>query len=124
MYGSSFMFATLRPRFSMSAPIDAETMPLPRDETTPPVTNTNLVCCAMETIPRWRDNRAPAAFYRLHTVRAIAEARPRGDLRNSTVIRDRGGRFIVDRRRRWRMLEDPTPRKRPPSGDPGSRRAQ
>src|SRR5689334_5152210 len=47
MYGSSFMFATLRPRFSMSAPIDAETMPLPSDETTPPVTNTNLVCCAM-----------------------------------------------------------------------------
>src|SRR5882757_7359055 len=48
MYGSSFMFATLRPRFSISAPIDADTMPLPSDETTPPVTNTNLVCCAMK----------------------------------------------------------------------------
>src|SRR5262245_45972021 len=47
MYGSSFMFATLRPRFSIRAPIVAETMPLPSDETTPPVTNTNLVCCAM-----------------------------------------------------------------------------
>jgi len=47
-------------------------------------------------VPRWRDNRAPGGFYRLHTVRAIAERsraaiwRPRrDDLRKSTVI---GGR--------------------------------
>jgi hypothetical protein len=50
MYGSSFMFATLRPRFSMSAPIDADTMPLPRDDTTPPVTNTNLVWLAIAVV--------------------------------------------------------------------------
>src|SRR6478609_6957871 len=35
---------TLRPRFSSSAPIDAEARPLPSDETTPPVTKMNLVC--------------------------------------------------------------------------------
>src|SRR5688572_25278013 len=47
MYGSSFMFATRRPRFSMSAPIDAARSPFPREDTTPPVTNTYLVWLAM-----------------------------------------------------------------------------
>src|SRR5437762_2048050 len=70
MYGSSFMFATLRPRFSIKAPIDAETMPLPSDDTTPPVTNTNLVCCAMAT-SMGATNNAPEAFYRLHGQEAI-----------------------------------------------------
>jgi hypothetical protein len=28
----------------------AETMPLPRELTTPPVTNTNFVCCAIENL--------------------------------------------------------------------------
>jgi len=36
------MMVTFNPRDSRSAPIDAEAMPLPKDETTPPVTNTNL----------------------------------------------------------------------------------
>ena len=49
------MFATRRPRFSMRAPIVADTMPLPSDDTTPPVTNTNFVCCAMR-ISSWRAN--------------------------------------------------------------------
>src|SRR5262249_29209416 len=44
MYGSSFMFATFRPRFSSSAPIDALARPLPSDETTPPVTKMYLCC--------------------------------------------------------------------------------
>src|SRR3979409_185002 len=108
MYGASFMFATLRPRFSISAPIDADTMPLPSDDTTPPVTNTNLVCCAMA--PRWRDKRAPAAFYRVRPVRAITWARRPGDLPKSTVIRRPRGRFAVDQPRLRRMLGDPTPR--------------
>src|SRR5688572_19388189 len=43
MYGSSFMCVTARPRASISAPMDAEVSPLPMDETTPPVTRTNLV---------------------------------------------------------------------------------
>src|SRR5215468_4587579 len=51
MYGSSFMFATLSPRFSRSAPIDALARPLPRDETTPPVTKMNLVCLDMLAFP-------------------------------------------------------------------------
>ena len=36
------MMVTFNPLDSRSAPIDAEAMPLPKDETTPPVTNTNL----------------------------------------------------------------------------------
>jgi hypothetical protein len=32
-----------RPRFSISAPMEALARPLPSDETTPPVTKTNLV---------------------------------------------------------------------------------
>ena len=104
MYGSSFMFATLRPRFSISAPIDAETMPLPSDETTPPVTNTNLVCCAMETSVARK--RAPGAFYRLHRFAQSATTRPviceiDGDPR----LR---GRFAIDQLGGRRMLEDPT----------------
>src|SRR5690606_30105266 len=43
MYGSSLMRVTLRPRDSRMAASDAEAMPLPREDTTPPVTNTNLV---------------------------------------------------------------------------------
>src|ERR1043166_9520175 len=91
MYGSSFMFATLRPRFSMSAPIDAETMPFPSDDTTPPVTNTNLVCCDMAHLDG-ATTGAPASFYRLHTLRAIAEAPRRCDLRKPPVI----SRQLVD----------------------------
>lgn len=37
------MCVTVRPRASMSAPIEAALSPLPIDETTPPVTRTNLV---------------------------------------------------------------------------------
>src|SRR6185312_2441779 len=40
MYGSSFTIATLRPRASRIAPREAEAMPLPNEDTTPPVTNT------------------------------------------------------------------------------------
>src|SRR3954462_11011907 len=42
-YGSSLMRVTLRPRDSRIAARDAEAMPLPREDTTPPVTKTNLV---------------------------------------------------------------------------------
>src|SRR5437667_1494432 len=38
MYGSIFWSVTRRPRASRSAPIDAAASPLPRDDTTPPVT--------------------------------------------------------------------------------------
>src|SRR4030095_12346901 len=38
MYGSIFCSVTRKPRASSSAPIEAAARPLPRDETTPPVT--------------------------------------------------------------------------------------
>src|SRR6476661_5008378 len=43
MYGSSFRRVTLRPRDSRIAAREAAAIPLPREDTTPPVTNTNLV---------------------------------------------------------------------------------
>src|SRR5436190_5725203 len=44
MYGSNFCSETLRPRALRSRPSDAAVIPLPSDETTPPVTNTYLTC--------------------------------------------------------------------------------
>src|ERR1700733_2852763 len=41
-YGSNFWHVTLSPRLSSRHPIDAAAMPLPSDETTPPVTNIYL----------------------------------------------------------------------------------
>src|SRR5690348_5388938 len=43
MYGSILRIVTFNPRLSISAPIEAEASPLPSDDTTPPVTNINLV---------------------------------------------------------------------------------
>jgi hypothetical protein len=42
MYGSSLSIVIFSPRASIRAPIDAAASPLPREETTPPVTKTNL----------------------------------------------------------------------------------
>ena len=39
MYGSNFCSATFSPRATSRRPIEAAAMPLPSDETTPPVTN-------------------------------------------------------------------------------------
>src|ERR1051325_4503493 len=41
-YGSNFCSVTLRPRLSSRQPIDAAAIPLPSDETTPPVTKMYL----------------------------------------------------------------------------------
>src|ERR1700716_2645725 len=43
MYGSSLSMVTLRPRDSRIAAREAAAIPLPREDTTPPVTNRNLV---------------------------------------------------------------------------------
>src|ERR1700736_4074479 len=43
IYGSSSAMLTLSPRASRMAPRDADAMPLPSEETTPPVTKTNRV---------------------------------------------------------------------------------
>src|SRR5690606_123397 len=40
MYGSSFIIVTRRPRASRMAAREAAAMPLPREDTTPPVTKT------------------------------------------------------------------------------------
>ena len=43
MYGSSFTMLIFKPRASRMAPREADAMPLPSEETTPPVTKTNRV---------------------------------------------------------------------------------
>src|SRR5690348_7608193 len=54
---------TLRPRASRMAPREAEAMPFPNEETTPPVTNTNWVIwnsrCGAGTALRNREDRLP-----------------------------------------------------------------
>src|SRR6185295_5587175 len=45
IYGSSFIIWTLSPRASSKQPIELAASPLPRLETTPPVTNMYLVIC-------------------------------------------------------------------------------
>src|SRR6185503_20756888 len=52
MYGSSFWRVTLRPRASSRHPMEAAANPLPRLETTPPVTKINLVipCSPQSTV--------------------------------------------------------------------------
>src|SRR4051794_22136473 len=50
MYGSNFWRATFRPRATSRRPMEAAAMPLPSDETTPPVTKMKRVrgrCSAM-----------------------------------------------------------------------------
>src|SRR5450432_137578 len=44
-YGSSFWIVTFNPLPSRRLAMDADASPLPSDETTPPVTKMNLVCC-------------------------------------------------------------------------------
>src|SRR3954454_10299158 len=54
MYGSNFWRATLRPRETRSRPIEAAAMPLPRDETTPPVTKMKRVRGRESGIAFWK----------------------------------------------------------------------
>src|SRR6187200_640412 len=51
IYGSNFWTWTFRPRAFRSRPSEAAVMPLPRDETTPPVTNTYFVGRARISVP-------------------------------------------------------------------------
>src|SRR5579859_8041105 len=57
---------TLRPRASRIAPNEAEAMPFPNEETTPPVTNTNWVIwnsrCGAGTALRNREDRLSEAL--------------------------------------------------------------
>src|SRR6185503_6934259 len=79
MYGSSFMCVTRSPRASINAPIDADVSPLPIEETTPPVTSTNLV--------RRLTGGSPCRTFPYHALRAPASPRfiPARCLGNSAV---------------------------------------
>src|SRR5215510_6244072 len=57
MYGSSLTIATLSPRASRIAPSDAEAMPLPSEDTTPPVTNTKQVIAEPPSPPKQEEFR-------------------------------------------------------------------
>src|SRR5438093_12383170 len=85
MYGSIFWSVTRRPRASSSAPIDAAASPLPRDDTTPPVTKMYLG--GTVTAPFWivvpprrgRRSLPPYGRQPLHRASHLAahRARPR-----------------------------------------------
>src|SRR4051812_39128474 len=83
IYGSSLMCVTLRPRASISAPIDAAASPLPMELTTPPVTKMYLVRFIVvlpwghaqtSTQPR-RECRCCVGYCRLWSARASVVAR-------------------------------------------------
>src|SRR3954469_19894516 len=62
MYGSSLRRVILMPRDSRIAARDAEAIPLPREETTPPVTKMNFVIpyslqLACEIVTQYRSRR-------------------------------------------------------------------
>src|SRR3546814_13637300 len=68
MYGSSFIIVTRRPRASRMAAREAAAMPLPREDTTPPVTKTSGVTEPGEVMGskgRWK-----SAFYRFDAARS------------------------------------------------------
>src|SRR3984893_2078566 len=59
MYGSSFRRVTFRPRDSRIAAREAAAIPLPREDTTPPVTNTYLVIARCSREKRIIPERSP-----------------------------------------------------------------
>ena len=91
MYGSSLRLVTRMPREARIAARDAAAMPFPREETTPPVTKTNLVMddkswkLAVYRIAPSGTNREPihgAASRRIHVLmtycaRLVAQVRRR-----------------------------------------------
>ena len=64
MYGSNFCTCTRRPRALSSRPSEAAVMPLPSDETTPPVTNTYFVGRSLTGASPARSSRAGRASAR------------------------------------------------------------
>src|SRR5258708_32855830 len=73
-YGSNFCSVTRNPRLSSRHPMEAAAMPLPRDETTPPVTNMYLaigipsVFISTKTVQKVQPLvRDPAAYRRPET---------------------------------------------------------
>src|SRR3970282_1861623 len=50
MYGSSLSIVIRNPRASRSAPMEAAAIPLPREETTPPVTKMNLIGTSLSSL--------------------------------------------------------------------------
>src|SRR5690625_7749229 len=73
MYGSSFIMVTLRPRASRIAAREAEAIPLPKQETTPPVTNMYRV---MYNLVQYE------------SVRQINRPTPREETRWASVVQD------------------------------------
>src|SRR3954453_22116037 len=73
LYGSNFWTETLRPRAFSSRPSEAAVMPLPSEETTPPVTKTYFVgralmstplACRRDPFTAWYGRRRTAASQR------------------------------------------------------------
>src|SRR6478752_804722 len=86
MYGSSFIIVTRRPRASRIAASDAAVIPLPSEDTTPPVTKIRGVTGllgVMAAAARWK-----APFYRSRRRGAAAPPGRRGRGDAGGAIRD------------------------------------
>src|SRR5687768_8574035 len=85
MYGSSLMRVTLRPRDSRIAAREAEAIPLPREDTTPPVTKTNLVMSGSES-SRFRGGGKAKLYGTGSGPRCSATLRPMNDLAGKHIV--------------------------------------
>src|SRR5687768_30418 len=113
------MCVTRSPRASISAPIDAEVRPLPIEETTPPVTSTNLVCRLTAAPPASRGSyHASRAFARLENF-SCAAAR---EFRASETARDTDTQCATRENGRGAQLKAVGPLDRSLSASPPWRR--
>src|SRR3954469_9090528 len=99
MYGSNFWTCTLRPRDLSSRPSDAAVMPLPSDETTPPVTKTNFATYIPLPAARLTGFHVTSGSGRRHGLHEVEEAFHR-TLRVSSADGDRHDRVLVPRAQR------------------------
>src|ERR1022692_2205746 len=127
MYGSSLRLVTRMPREARIAARDAAAMPFPREETTPPVTKTNLVMddkswkflfyrntpsgTNRETHRSMCGNLTPACATRMRNVDSRQpverglEREPGGDA-GTHLFASEERKYRVERRRGWRSGDE------------------
>src|SRR6266581_9186410 len=93
MYGSSFWRETLRPRAFRMVPMDAAVIPLPIEETTPPVTKTYF-----GTGTLFYAGSAPFASGIIHPTAFFTLVRCRSDVVRSSSVSVRTDRQLLNRR--------------------------
>src|SRR5215211_2888709 len=85
MYGSNFWSTTRKPRLLSSIPSAAALVPLPIDDTTPPVTKIYLV--SLIYTPKERNNATPLPSLRVGTGEENAAVVRRGAIPSRNLLR-------------------------------------